>query len=157
MALIIFITACNFGNIYRYLLSGDVSKALKREIVDKDAKRVNISELTKFQWDKFFIFGAYSLVSEICSSLEIKDHECSSKIKYLPMSEGESLFVFLENHKIVHVEVHIDWNGIFDEAEEKSFTPQNAVFDLVIDKERRFHDGAYITVLRPVFKNLQSN
>ena len=143
------------GDIYRYFFSGEISKAIRKEIVDKHSKRINIAQLTHFEWDNFFIFGAYEPLNELCDVLEryhVDRLYCEAEIgRYSLMDDGKRLLVFLNKGNIVYTEMPTGYYGQFD-AEYHPFNPKNAIFDVVIDKKSTYHDGSSVTDLKPIIK-----
>jgi len=121
------------GDIYRYFNSGEVGRALKRELRDKHAQEVSIAKLTKFQWDELFLFGPYEPTGEICKRLNLAPTECKSTITSESTDDGQMLMVFRNNGKVVHTEMHIRWHGDFTPVPDKPFTPATAVFKVVVD------------------------
>ncbi|MFZ6749950.1 hypothetical protein [Undibacterium sp. Ren11W] len=121
------------GDIYRYLKSGDVGWALKKELRDKKATRVELAKITKFGWDEFFLFGPYQPTSEVCKQLALSPDDCKSAITAESTDDGEMLMVFRLKGKIVHSEMHIRWHGDFTPAPDEPLTPQTAVFSVSIE------------------------
>lgn len=115
------------GDIYRYLASGEVGWAIKREIRDRQRSEVALAGLTRFAWDELIVFSAYTPRQEICRRLKLDDEACAAANLPEPLDDGLGLLVFRLGGKIVHQEIQLGWHGRFD-VDERSFTPQTAVF-----------------------------
>ncbi len=133
---IIVLAGC--GDIYRFVSSGEVGWALKKEIRDLQQNVVTLSRLTRFPWDELIIFSSYTPRNEICRRLQIDDANCSASDLPEPMNDGLNLLVFRLNGKIVHREIQIGYHGEF-RVEERSFTPSDAVF--VVEPRGTLNDG----------------
>lgn len=129
--LLLSIAGC--GDIYRYAATGEVGRALKRELRDKQSKEIAIAKLTKFEWDELFLFGPYTPTSEVCKVLTISQTDCASLIKSESTDDGEMLMVFRQNGKIVHTEMHIRWHGDFTPVPTEPLTPASAIFTVSVD------------------------
>lgn len=130
IALIFTLSGC--GDIYRYIRSGEVGWAIKKEIRDKHEKKIIIANTTKFPWDEFFVFGAYTMAEEVCQSLSIPEVECGDVITSSPIDDAQQLMVFRLNGKVVHSEIHIAWHGKF-KFKKMPLNPSTAVFSVVVN------------------------
>ncbi|GAB2847698.1 hypothetical protein GCM10027277_14750 [Pseudoduganella ginsengisoli] len=128
MALLFMLATAGCGEAYRYLKSGEVSWALKHELRDRKAEKIELAKLTKFQWDEFFLFGPYESKEEVCGHLTLSGVECQNEIKDESTDDAEMLMVFRLKGKIVHTEMHIRWHGDFEPDAVQRFTPITAVF-----------------------------
>ncbi|MDW5418951.1 hypothetical protein R6242_20470 [Iodobacter sp. CM08] len=116
------------GDVYCYLKSGEVGRALNKELRHKKSTQVEIAKLTKFTWDEFFLFGPHQSTSEVCKRLMLTAAECQSVFKIESVDEGDMLMVFRLKGRIVHTELHRRYFGDFTPAPKTPFTPQTAVF-----------------------------
>lgn len=122
------------GEIYRYAVSGPVSWQLKREVRDKSAKRVVLSQVTSFEWDEVYIFGPYSPRSYVCKTLKLTAEDCNRKITAESIDEGEIFFAFQERGVLVHSEIHVRWHGDFAPVPERQpIARRSAVFKVIPD------------------------
>lgn len=137
------------GDLYRYARSGEVGWALKKEIRDNHVKEVAIANLTRFQWDEFFVFDPYVPTGRICEKLGLSQPGCGSAITSASTSDGEMLLVFRHKGNVVHTEMHLRWHGDFSPAPGEPFTPESAVFAVVVDGEGAI--GGDWLRLRPKF------
>ena len=55
---VILLAGC--GDIYRYLTSGEVGWAIKREIRDRQQTEIALASLTRISWDELIVFSAYT-------------------------------------------------------------------------------------------------
>lgn len=122
---VILLAGC--GDIYRYLTSGEVGWAIKREIRDRQQTEIALASLTRFSWDELIVFSAYTPRQEICQRLKLDERACVAADLQEPLDDGLGLLVFRQNGKIVHREIQLGWHGSF-QVDERSFTPQTAVF-----------------------------
>lgn len=134
------------GDIYRYLSSGEVGWAIKREIRDRQQTEIAMARLTRFSWDELIVFSAYTPRHEICKRLQLDEGACATADLPEPLNDGLGLMVFRQSGKIVHQEIHLGWHGRFD-IDERSFSPQTAVF--VIEAHGTGPGGEPYLVLRP--------
>jgi hypothetical protein len=91
------------GEIYRYSESGQVGWALKKAIRDEHKPEVRLKELTRFDWDEFFLFDPYTPTAEICKELSLNASKCKDTIKPESTDDGEMLLVFRNIGKVVHL------------------------------------------------------
>lgn len=133
LTILVFLSLSGCGDAYRYLKSGEVGWALKKELRDKKSARVEIAKLTRFEWDELFLFGPYQSTNEVCKRLELSENECKSIITAESTDDGEMLMVFRLNGKVVHTEMHFRWHGDFTPSPDKPFTPQTAVFSATVE------------------------
>ena len=129
LALIVSLFGC--GDIYRFAKSGEVGWAIKKEIRDKQRKEIVLANITKFPWDEFFVFEAYTPTSEVCQSLSLSKNDCEATITSESTGDAEMLLVFRLNGKVVHSELHIAWHGDFDQEDTAPLTPKTVVFNVV--------------------------
>lgn len=92
--ILLFLSLSGCGDAYRYLKSGNVGWALKKELRDKKSTRVDIANLTNFQWDELFLFSPYQATNEICKRLVLSAVDCKSFITAESTDDGEMLMVF---------------------------------------------------------------
>ncbi len=117
------------GEAYRYLTSGDVGWALKKEIRDRNAKEVAIAKLAPFEWDELYLFSPYMRTELICAKLALGPAECGSRITKESADDGQMLMVFRRQGRVVHVEMHYRIHGDFIPAPAgQPLTPANAIF-----------------------------
>lgn len=133
LAILLSLSLSGCGDIYRYIKSGEIGWALKKEIRDKKATKVDVAKLTEFEWDEFFVFDPYQPKKEVCKRLNLSPSDCESSTAFESISDGEMLMVFRRNGVIVHTEMHIRWHGDFTPAPDKPFTPQTAVFSVAVE------------------------
>jgi hypothetical protein len=120
------------GEAYRYAVSGPVGWQLKREIRDRGAKRIVLSELTTFAWDEVYLFGPYFPRSEVCKALKLSVDDCNRRITAESTDDGEMLIAFRERGALVHSEMHMRWHGDFTPVPERQpIAKKNAVFKVV--------------------------
>ena len=106
-------TLAGCGEAYRFFKSGPVSWALKKEVRDRGATRIVLSQLTSFGWDQLYLFGPYSPKSEVCAELKVAAADCDRKVRDDSTDDGEMLLVFRRAGEVVHVELHYRWHGDF--------------------------------------------
>lgn len=148
LAILLVLNLSGCGDFYRYLKSGEVGWALKKELRDKKATKVELSKLTKFAWDELFLFGPYRPASEVCKRLELSAGDCRSVITVESTDDGEMLMVFRLKGRVVHTEMHIRWHGDFTPVAKEPFTPRTAIFSVSVEgKAARGEDWLK---LRPV-------
>lgn len=133
LAILLALSLSGCGDIYRYLKSGEVGWALKKELRDRKATKVELAKLTKFEWDEFFLFGPYQPTSEVCKRLELSAGDCKSVITVESTDDGEMLMVFRLKGRVVHTEMHIRWHGDFTPVPDEPFTPRTAVFSISVE------------------------
>lgn len=143
IALISILSGC--GDIYRYIRSGEVGWAIKKEIRDKNKKEIVMANVTKFSWNEFFVFGGYTMIEEVCQNLNIPENECGNVITSSPMDDAQQLMVFRLNGKVVHSEIQIAWHGRF-KIEKMPLNPSTAVFNVVADG--KLYNGEDSLILR---------
>lgn len=115
------------GDIYRYLSSGELGWAIKREIRDRQQTEITLTKLTRFSWDELIIFSSYTPRNEICRRLQLNETDCIAADVPEPLNDGLNLLIFRLNGKIVHQEIPLGYHGEF-RVDENSFTPRDAVF-----------------------------
>ena len=140
---VILLAGC--GDIYRYLTSGEVGWAIKREIRDRQQTEIALASLTRFPWDELIVFSAYTPRQEICQRLKLDERTCVAADLPEPLDDGLGLLVFRRNGKIIHREIQLGWHGRF-QVDERSFTPQTAVF--VVEPHGSGRDGEPYLILR---------
>jgi hypothetical protein len=148
LATLLMLSLSGCGDIYRYIKSGKVGWALKRELRDKHVKKIELAKLTQFAWDELFLFGPYEPANEICKTLKLPLAECESTITATSTSDGQMLMVFRLNGKIVHNEIHIRWHGDFSSIPQEPLTPQTAVFSVSV--QGKGASGEDWLVLHPI-------
>ncbi len=126
IALLAGLSGC--GDLYRYVASGKVGWALKKELRDKHSKEVEIAKLTDFAWDEMVLFGPYFPTAKVCERLGLPPDECGSTIKSASGDDSEMLIVFRNQGKVVHVEMHFRVHGDFTPVPEQVLTPESATF-----------------------------
>lgn len=131
LAVLLALNLSGCGDAYRYLKSGEVGWALKKELRDQKSTRVELSKLTKFEWDEVFVFGPYFPASEVFKRLSLPAAECAAAIPVESTDDGEMLLVFRLKGKVVHTEIHYRWHGDFTPSPKEPLTPQTAVFAVV--------------------------
>jgi len=120
------------GEIYRFVSSGKVGWALKRELRDRRAVVVSIAKIAPFTWDELFLFGPYHPTEMVCQRLKIEASECRSTIPTESTDDGEMLLVFRQSSRVVHTELHYRWHGDFTPPPtQQPLTPLSAVFTVV--------------------------
>ncbi len=120
------------GDTYRYFKSGPVGWALKREIRDRGASRVDLSKLTDFTWDQLFLFAPYTPKMDVCAVLALAAPDCDRLVKGESMDDGEMALAFRQAGAVVHVEMHYRWNGDFTPVPEaQPIGRDRAVFRVV--------------------------
>lgn len=124
----LFMTLSGCGDLYRFISSGEVGWAIKREVRNQQKTEISLATLTRFNWDELIIFGSYTPRNEICRRLQLEEPACASANLPEPLDDGLSLLVFRLNGKIVHREIHLGYHGEFRVDNRIGFTPQNAVF-----------------------------
>lgn len=139
------VTLAGCGDIYRYVTSGEVGWALKKEIRDRQQTVITLSHLTRFPWDELIVFSAYTSRHEICQRLKLDERACIAADLPEPLNDGLGLLVFRQNGKIVHQEIQLGWHGRFD-VDERSFTPQTAVF--IVEPHGTGRNGEPYLILR---------
>ena len=142
-------------DIYRYVKSGPVGWALKRELRDKHVVKVELAKLTEFAWDELFLFGPYEPESDICRKIKLSPNDCKSTIEATSTDDGAMLLVFRRNGAIVHNEVHIRWHGDFSPIPQEPLTPKTAVFSVSV--QGKGASGEDWLVLRPVSMQSHGN
>ena len=133
LAILLALCLSGCGDIYRYLKSGEVGWALKKELRDRKATRVELAKITKFGWDEFILFGPYQPTSEVCKRLALSSGDCKSAITAESTDDGEMLMVFRLKGKVVYSEMHIRWHGDFTPVPDEPLTPQTAVFSVSVE------------------------
>jgi hypothetical protein len=151
--ILLFLSLSGCGDSYRYLKSGNVGWALKKELRDKKSTRVDIANLTNFQWDELFLFSPYQATNEICKRLVLSAVDCKSFITAESTDDGEMLMVFRREGNIVHTEMHIRWHGDFTPVSDMPFTPRTAVFSVSV--EGKGASGNDWLKLRPISDTAQ--
>jgi hypothetical protein len=132
VSLCTFLMLVGCGEVYRYAVSGPVGWQLKREIRDRGAKRIVLSELTAFAWDEVYLFGPYLPRSEVCKTLKLSVDDCNRKVTAESTDDGEMFVAFQERGALVHAEMHIRWHGDFTPVpEHQPIAKKNAVFKVV--------------------------
>lgn len=155
LTILLFLSLSSCGEVYRYLNSGDVGWALKKELRDKKSTKVEIAQLTKFQWDELFLFGPYQPTDEVCKRLELSTFDCKSIITVESTDDGEMLMVFRNEGKVVHTEMHTRWHGDFTPVPDEPFTPRTAIFSVSI--EGNGANGRDWLKLRPTTESAQTS
>ena len=148
LATLLMLSVSGCGDIYRYIKSGQVGWALKRELRDRHVQKIELAKLTEFAWDELFLFGPYEPANEICKTLHLPEADCKSTITETSTDDGEMLMVFRLNGKIVHNEIHIRWHGDFSPIPQEPLTPQTAVFSVSV--QGKGASGEDRLVLHPV-------
>mgnify|MGYP003467914564 CR=1 FL=1 len=73
LATLLMLSVSGCGDIYRYIKSGQVGWALKRELRDRHVQKIELAKLTEFAWDELFLFGPYEPANEICKTLHLPE------------------------------------------------------------------------------------
>lgn len=133
LAILLALCLSGCGDIYRYLKSGEVGWALKKELRDRRATRVDLVKITKFGWDELFLFGPYEPSSEVCKRLALAPGDCESAITDESTDDGDMLMVFRQAGKVVHSEMHVRWHGDFTPVPDDPLTPETAAFTVSVD------------------------
>lgn len=144
--LVISLSGCS--DLYRYLKSGDVGWALKKELRDKKAGQIELTELTDFEWDELYLFGPYQPTHEVCRRLKLSPADCETTITSESTDDGEMLMVFRLAGKVVHTEMHSRFHGDFTPVPEEPFITSSAVFSVSV--RGKSSSGENWLILRPV-------
>ena len=91
-----------------------------------------MAKLVEFKWDEFFAFGPYTPTTDVCKRLALSDEQCQKQINAESTDDGEMLFVFRKDRKVVHSEMHFRWHGDFTPARDEPFTSVTAVFSVLV-------------------------
>ena len=107
LVLLLWIAACSD------LGSGPITKALKHEIREIQAKQVELSKLTTFGWDEVFLFEPYTPRSSVCATLAVHPKHCERVIRAESNDDGQMTIAFRKAGRVTHAELHVRWNGDF--------------------------------------------
>lgn len=113
-------------------IENPVSSAIAKEILYGQGTIIDVAKLTDFEWDKVHIFSPYfnkNNIHKIVGKKFLKQEEIPRGV-----SEGDTLFVFLKNKKVIHYFYHPrnkgDFSGI---GNQNWFSPNNAKFKVIRD------------------------
>jgi hypothetical protein len=110
---------------------GPVSLAIKEELRTKKVTSIDLSTLTKFEWDELILFEPYQPTQDVCRELALSQESCLRTIRVQSNDDGEMLMVFRKGGDIVHVEMHYRFHGDFSPVKrEQKISPKNGRFQV---------------------------
>lgn len=113
---LILILGCTSGDKFSQNLSKEVSKG--------HGAKISLQDLTDFNWDKVYVYGPYSPTDEINNK-----HETNLNYDYDHVPEGDCLYVFTQNDKLIETSLHKRYRGSCTEIIDPGiFTPSTANF-----------------------------
>jgi hypothetical protein len=132
LALLLLATGC--ADYELYLKSGKVGRALRHALRETEKDMVTIAQLTDFPWNELFVFEPYTPRSSVCLRLAIAAVDCLRLVPHESKDDSESLMVFRDGGRIVHIEMHFRANGVLPVADDSPYTRTSAIFDA--DRQR---------------------
>jgi hypothetical protein len=110
--------------LIRHQINDQIEKYANHEV-----SSIDISACTKFEWDRFFIFGPYSSAKKINSVLG--SFWIGSHFTDIESNEAITLFVFMNHgHVVKYLEFPrgpVDFSTAYHES---GYTVENAIFTL---------------------------
>ena len=80
-----------------------VSEAIRKQVAEGTS--IKIAELTKFDWDTFYVFSPYTTKDAVCARLRPMLPECQTTV-LADVDEGTYLLAFSKNGRVVHHELY---------------------------------------------------
>jgi hypothetical protein len=108
------LAAC--GGISGWWRTGEVGRALQKALRERASAEIDLRPLTRFSWDELHVFAAPTTPREACRKLRLSKEDCDRKINMTSIRADESLLVFREKERIVHVETLLRANGDFSRS-----------------------------------------
>ncbi|MDH5264383.1 MAG: hypothetical protein OEX21_06520 [Betaproteobacteria bacterium] len=108
------LAAC--GEISGWWRTGEVGRALQKALRERASAEIDLRPLTRFSWDELHVFAAPTTPREACRKLRLSKEDCDRKINMTSIRADESLLVFREKERIVHVETLLRANGDFSRS-----------------------------------------
>ncbi len=94
--------------------TGSISKSIGAAARYPGASEVNLSKLTSFGWDKFYVFKPGTTREQVCSFIGANRNQCGRIIRVPNAPEGHVFMIFGLGSQLTHVEMHSLENGQFD-------------------------------------------
>lgn len=104
------------GEVSRWWRTGEVGRALSKALRERTSAEIDLRPLTRFSWDELFVFAAPTTPREACRKLRLAKEDCDRRLTMTSIRADESLLVFREKDKIVHVETVLRANGDFSRS-----------------------------------------
>lgn len=93
---------------------GMISQRIGEAARNPDTKEIDLSKLTTFGWDRFYLFKAGTPREDICKFMPASWTNCGRVIRYQAVPEGSVTMLFAMNGRLTHTELHDLENGLFD-------------------------------------------
>lgn len=104
------------GEVSRWWRTGEVGRALSKALRERTSAEIDLRALTRFSWDELYVFAAPTTPREACRKLRLAKEDCDRKLNLTSIRADESLLVFREKERIVHVETLLRANGDFSRS-----------------------------------------
>jgi hypothetical protein len=135
-SLVFCLSVCLIGLISCSKVPHPISSAIAREVSKGEGTVVRIASLTNFDWDQVYLFHPYydkDSIHEVIGKQFLSEDELELGVS---ISEGEVLFVFMKDSRLVTHFFHPRRKGDFSEFKNHpSFTPEKAIFQVVYEKD----------------------
>lgn len=107
-----------------------ITNSIKEKISKQSLNDLEIASITKFKWNKFYIFTPYFSNADIENILGEK-LKFNSSIRF---SDDINLLVFLNKGKIINAIDYPRVNGDFSPVyKENGYSPEEAIFKIILD------------------------
>jgi hypothetical protein len=111
--------------------TGQISKRIGEVTHNPEAREVDVSKLTTFGWDRFYVFKPGTPRDEICRFIGATRANCGRVVRYLAVPESHMALVFGLGSQLTHTELHARANGQFDvPPSEVGYKKEAAVFKI---------------------------
>ena len=109
--------------------TGMISKRIGEVVQTPGATEVDLSKLTTFGWDRFYVFKPGATREEMCKFMGANRNVCGRVIRVERTPEDHVAMVFDLQGQVTHFEFHAIENGRFDVSFSESGLPRaGAVF-----------------------------
>lgn len=126
MFIILFVVVLGGCSTNKVLLNTDLQESFNTIINDKNATIIDLNDITKFNWEKAYLFSPYTSKDSINKSLGLK-FKSDSRID---TSDDIYLIVFINKEKIVQYS-EIDRHQLdFSIAKGTYLTPENSLITI---------------------------
>ncbi len=94
------------------------------------ATKLNLAELTDFDWDKVYFFSPKQTRDEMCKQVNLSEKDCSDKIADQSIGEDYQYLIFTKADKVTRVVRHKRFFGDFNPPPKTAVAKSHSEFKI---------------------------
>jgi len=94
--------------------TGMISQKIGEAVRAPGAQELDLSMLTSFGWDRFYVFKPGTSREQICNFISARANRCQLLVRYEAVPDDSNALLFSLNGQLTHMELHALANGEFD-------------------------------------------